>query len=180
MTTYNITAPEKDFSGEVAGVVFSKGEATLDSEHEHATAALSYFSRRGYGINGDADVEPREPFEPTDPRTIVDAEGGALRDGAVEPRATDAGLPTNAGVDNPHGPRVVSPEAPTPPGESLATEAAAEGGGKRPARTASKAEWQAYARSQAADDEEKAAIDSMTKEELVARYSSSPGTGGGS
>lgn len=174
MTKYTITSPERDFSGEVAGVVFSKGEATLDSDHDHAAAALSYFSRRGYGINGDAAAETREPFEPTDPRTVADADGGALRDGAVEPRATDAGLPTNAGVDNPHGPRVVSPEAPTPPGETLATESAVEEGGKRPSRGASKAEWQAYARSQAADSEEESAIDSMTKEELVARY------GGGS
>ena len=178
MTQYEITAPEPQFSGEVAGVVFSRGKATLDSDHDHAAAALAYFGRRGYGINGgEPTVEHREPFEPVDPRGLSTVEGGSLRDGAVEPRATDAGLPTNAGVDNPHGPRVVSPEAPTPPGTELATEASAVEDGEtsgRPNRSASKAEWQAYARSQAKDSDEEAAVDGMTKEELVARY------GGGS
>lgn len=178
MTTYDITAPEPQFSGEVAGVVFSKGKATLDGDHEHAASALAYFSRRGYGINGgEATAERREPFEPADPRDLTTVEGGSLRDGAVEPRTTDAGLPTNAGVANPHGPEVVSPEAPTPPGHELTTEASAVEGEQsagRPARGASKAEWQAYARSQAKDSDEAAAVDGMTKEELVARY------GGGS
>jgi hypothetical protein len=178
MTIYNITAPEPHFSGEVAGVVFSKGKATLDSSSENAAAALAYFRRRGYGVDGsEPTAGPAEPFEPADPRDLATVAGGSLRDGAVEPRATDAGLPTNAGVANPHGPQVVSPEAPTPPGEELSTEASAIEGEKpagRPARGASKAEWQAYARSQAQDSDEQAAIDGMTKEELVAKY------GGGS
>jgi hypothetical protein len=43
-----------------------------------------------------------------------------------------------------------------------------------PKRSASKAEWQDYARTRAQDSDEEAAIDGMTKDELVARY------GGGS
>ncbi|MEU9921877.1 hypothetical protein AB0H51_11370 [Streptomyces griseoluteus] len=176
MTTYNITAPEPQFNGEIAGVMFREGRATVDGDHENASAALAYFRRRGYGVDGgEPTVAEEEPFEPADPRTVAEVQGGSLRDGAVEPRATDAGLPTNAGVDNPHGPRVVSPEAPTPPGQVIETEAAAvEGGQQRPARSASKAEWQAYARTRAQDSGEEAAIDGMTKEELVAKY------GGGS
>jgi hypothetical protein len=179
MTQYKITAPEPHFSGEVAGVVFSKGKATLDSDHDNAAAALAYFSRRGYGINGgEPTAEPAGPFEPADPRDLATIESGTLRDGAVEPRATDAGLPTNAGVANPHGPAVVSPEAPTPPGQELSTEAAAvdetTSNATMPKRSASKAEWQDYARTRAQDSDEEAAIDGMTKEELVARY------GGGS
>jgi len=175
MTTYNITAPESHFSGEVAGVVFSKGKATVDGDNENAAAALAYFRRKGYGVNGEAAAEAREVFEPADPRDVADVGGGSLRDGAVEPRATDAGLPTNAGVANPHGPEVVSPEAPTPPGRVLETEQAAVGEtydprDGAPKRGASKGEWQAYARSQAKDSDEEAEVDSLTKEQLVERY----------
>ncbi|MCQ6250910.1 hypothetical protein [Streptomyces malaysiensis] len=62
------------------------------------------------------------------------------------------------------------------------TPAPATGGGgpsgpeadKPPARSASKAEWQEYARSQAKDSDENDAIDGMTKDQLVEQY------GGGS
>ncbi|MFI9339971.1 hypothetical protein ACIG0D_01645 [Streptomyces sp. NPDC052773] len=173
MTTYQITAPEPQFSGEVAGVNFSRGKATVDGDHPEAAAALAYFRRRGYGVDGGAPEQLAAPHEPVDPRGLATVEGGSLRDGAVEPRATDSGLPTNAGVANPHGRQVVSPEAPTPPGQELATEAAAiedEKSAGRPVRTASKAEWVAYA------DRQEPGTDhsSMTKEQLVERY------GGGS
>ncbi|MEU5608449.1 hypothetical protein AB0H03_06775 [Streptomyces sparsogenes] len=174
MTTYNITAPEPQFSGEVAGVIFSKGKATIDGDGENAAAALSYFRRRGYGVDGDATAEPAARHEPADPRGLATVEGGSLRDGAVEPRATDAGLPTNAGIDNPHGRTVVSPEAPTPPGQVVETSVAAvedePADAGRPARSATKAEWQDYARSKAKDADEVDAIDGMTKEQLVERY----------
>ncbi|NEY32060.1 hypothetical protein GTU99_07610 [Streptomyces sp. PRKS01-65] len=175
MTQYEITAPEPQFSGEVAGVLFNRGKATVDGDSENATAALAYFRRRGYGVDGGEPEQPAAPHEPADPRGLAAVGGGTLRDGAVEPRATDAGLPTNAGMANPHGREVVSPEAPTPPGQEPSTEAAVVGdaaasGEQRPARSASKAEWVAYA------DQQDPGIDhsSMTKEELVARY------GGGS
>ncbi|MFC7880483.1 hypothetical protein ACFUVV_01145 [Streptomyces sp. NPDC057376] len=41
---------------------------------------------------------------------------------------------------------------------------------ERPAKAASKGDWQAYARSRAQDEEEAAAIDSLTKDELITRY----------
>ncbi|MDT0409948.1 MULTISPECIES: hypothetical protein [Streptomyces] len=39
-----------------------------------------------------------------------------------------------------------------------------------PARSASKAEWQEYARERAVSDEERAEVDTLTKELLVAKY----------
>lgn len=41
---------------------------------------------------------------------------------------------------------------------------------KRPARAASKADWQAYARSLVKDSEEEAALDGLTKEQLIEQY----------
>lgn len=42
--------------------------------------------------------------------------------------------------------------------------------GSRPAKNAPKAEWQSYARSQAKDSGEAAAVDGLTKEQLVDQY----------
>lgn len=47
---YEITAPERTYSGAVAGVQFSAGRAVLDTGWPKAAAALSYFRRRGYGV----------------------------------------------------------------------------------------------------------------------------------
>ncbi|MFI0530312.1 hypothetical protein ACH3XX_09710 [Streptomyces scabiei] len=44
------------------------------------------------------------------------------------------------------------------------------GAPERPARSASKADWQAYARAIAQDSVEEATIDGLTKEELIKRY----------
>ncbi|WP_043256122.1 hypothetical protein [Streptomyces sp. Tu6071] len=44
-----------------------------------------------------------------------------------------------------------------------------------PARSASKAEWQEYARERAVSDEERAEVDTLTKELLVAKYGVSDG-----
>ncbi|WP_086705597.1 hypothetical protein [Streptomyces antimycoticus] len=64
--------------------------------------------------------------------------------------------------------------------ERLDTPKAPAGGGggspsgpeadKPPARSASKAEWQEYARSHAEDSDENDAIDGMTKEQLIEQY----------
>jgi hypothetical protein len=101
---YDVTAPAKGFSGDVAGVVFSKGHAVVD-EDTHARA-LAYFRRKGY--------------------TVVQAE-------------TDVS------------------EVPADPSV-------------RPARGASKADWVAYARTRAQDEDEEAAVEGLTKEQLVAQY----------
>ncbi|MFY7065992.1 hypothetical protein ACOQFV_09035 [Nocardiopsis changdeensis] len=50
MAEFKVTAPDEGFSGEVAGVVFSKGAATVDSDDNRA--ALAYFRRRGYKVEG--------------------------------------------------------------------------------------------------------------------------------
>lgn len=47
---YTVHAPEKDFSGEVAGVSFSKGKAEVDAKEQ--AAALAYFQRKGYAVDG--------------------------------------------------------------------------------------------------------------------------------
>lgn len=68
-----ITSPEPGFSGEIAGVVFAKGAATLDAAVH--VAALAYFRRRGYLV---AEVEPEQVDEapvavaPTEPPEVFD------------------------------------------------------------------------------------------------------------
>ncbi|WP_171110596.1 MULTISPECIES: hypothetical protein [unclassified Streptomyces] len=46
------------------------------------------------------------------------------------------------------------------------------GVGERPARSAPKADWVAYARTRAQDSDEEAAIDGLTKEQLIEQYGS--------
>lgn len=58
-----VNSPEPGFSGEVAGVVFANGEATLAAEAGYS-AALAYFRRRGYRIT---DAEPEPADEPAAP-----------------------------------------------------------------------------------------------------------------
>lgn len=62
----------------------------------------------------------------------------------------------------------------TPPVELAPVTAEPVGDGARPNKSASKADWQAYARTRAQDADEAAEIDGLTRDELVARY------GGGS
>lgn len=59
-----VSSPESGFSGEAAGVVFSKGEATLDPAVH--VAALAYFRRRGYRV-AEVVPEPVEEQPPTEP-----------------------------------------------------------------------------------------------------------------
>lgn len=112
---YDVTAPAAGFSGDVAGVVFSKGHAVVD-EDTHARA-LGYFRRKGYEVTA--------------------------QESKKAPKAKEQ--------------EPLTPAA--PPSE-------------RPARGATKDEWVAYARSVAADSDEEAAIDGLTKEQLIERYGS--------
>jgi len=48
MAEFKVTAPDEGFSGQVAGVSFTKGTATVDSAGNRA--ALAYFRRRGYTV----------------------------------------------------------------------------------------------------------------------------------
>lgn len=60
MAEYRVTAPDKGFSGEAVGVVFSQGSATVPDDKK---AALAYFRRRGYK------VEPTEQPKRAQSRT---------------------------------------------------------------------------------------------------------------
>lgn len=47
MAEFRVTAPVEGYTGVVCGVVFQDGAAVVSEEHR---AALSYFRRRGYGV----------------------------------------------------------------------------------------------------------------------------------
>jgi hypothetical protein len=102
-----VHAPNEQFSGEVAGVVFTDGVGELDPKK--SPGAESYFERHGYGLgkkaaaaDAPATTDSRDYSTPT----VV---GTPLRDAAVDPWPEDFLPPTNAGSADPHGPDVVSP-----------------------------------------------------------------------
>ncbi|WKD36508.1 hypothetical protein [Streptomyces xanthophaeus] len=76
-----VNSPEPRFSGDIAGVVFTNGEARIDSAAGHE-AALAYFRRRGYSV---AEVEP----EPVDEAPAV-VEPDAPAEPALEPAPAEA------------------------------------------------------------------------------------------
>lgn len=112
MGTVKVHAPVEGFTGEVAGVAFDDGVATVDKDIQ--AAALGYFERKGYGIGKKATAA--DVPEPPDPRDLgtngdgIEPVGTVLRDAAVDPRPGDFLAPTNAGEANPHGPEAISPE----------------------------------------------------------------------
>jgi hypothetical protein len=64
MATYKVTAPRADFTGEIGGVGFYKGEANFAAAEGEFHGALSYFARKGYQIERlDAPAEPVEADE---------------------------------------------------------------------------------------------------------------------
>lgn len=98
-----IHAPVRTYNGISANIRFQDGVADTDDP-----AAISYFTRAGYGIGRPAGTPPPEPgFEPQ-PATVQ--LGTPLRDAAVDPQPHDFLPPTNAGEADPHGPLVVSPQ----------------------------------------------------------------------
>lgn len=101
-----VEAPNEGYNGPgPGGVTFKNGVAEVEDE-----AALAYYRRAGYKVSGKVD-NPRETPEPPDPREVEDTViGTRLRDAAVDPRPEDFLAPTNAGKENPHGSKVVSPE----------------------------------------------------------------------
>jgi hypothetical protein len=68
---YTITAPVENFTGEVAGVAFAHGTATVDTDRSGAANALGYFQRRGYTV---APVERPEPETPSEPESETPSE----------------------------------------------------------------------------------------------------------
>ncbi|MFG2277520.1 hypothetical protein ACGFNQ_02380 [Streptomyces asoensis] len=87
---------------------------------------------------------------------------------AEQPRTPGTQEPPPAVVTEPPGPQAPGDEPPAEP------DGGGDGSGpdapERPARSASKADWQAYARERAQDSDEEAAIDGLTKDELIKQY----------
>jgi hypothetical protein len=48
MTRIKVTAPQQGFTGEVAGIAFVKGVATVDTVEQ--LSAVHYFKRHGYDV----------------------------------------------------------------------------------------------------------------------------------
>lgn len=186
----------RGYTGEVAGVVFDDGRpvtdpTTLEDPEATARAIVSYAQRHGLTIEDERLViVDEEPPESPDPRHIgflgsgIESTG-TLRDAAVDPRPEDFLPPTNAGVENPHGPLVVAPEIhgspsrPVTPGpvavddpdaqEAKETAAVADTVGlepsdvlARPAKGDSKDAWAGYAFALGVD------VDGLTKADIIA------------
>lgn len=62
---YTITAPNPEYTGVVASVMFVNGSAEVDSEQPGARRALAYFRQAGYDVTevGQAD-EPADEVDP--------------------------------------------------------------------------------------------------------------------
>ncbi|MEW1638648.1 hypothetical protein AB0469_31890 [Streptomyces sp. NPDC093801] len=59
-----VHSPEPGFSGEVGGVSFTGGAATVDPQAPSARAALAYFRRCGYRVVDDAPTDASSPAAP--------------------------------------------------------------------------------------------------------------------
>jgi hypothetical protein len=165
MTQYKITAPVADFRGEVAGVVFSQGQALLTVDDagspEGATSlpparrALVYFERKGYTVE-----EVKKP-----------------EDAKLDTETANPGTPASTAVDPAGlaGTGVTAPAAPTPVSATeLAAQAAAQNDGgdgdkpKPPAKSASKADFVEYATKHGGMTAKEA--DDMTRDQLAAKF----------
>jgi hypothetical protein len=161
MTNYRITSPDPTFSGVVADVIFNHGTAFLTVDHEvdridgatnlpQPIAALAYFRRRRYGIEEVTAPVPVQKPEPV----------GTLNSSAVDhPQAVghpavDSTTPVLPGTSTP----AVSAPAPAAP----APEA------KLPAKSASKADWKAYAINHGGMSEDDA--EDATRDQLAEKY----------
>lgn len=108
MGGHTITAPQSDYSGFSAGVVFRDGKGFLEDDNP---GALAYFEANGYTVTKGGTSPPAVPLS-IDPAIT---RAPASRDASVDPDAdgplSDAFLPpTNVGHGHdPHGPLVVSP-----------------------------------------------------------------------
>jgi hypothetical protein len=170
MTQYKITAPVALFSGTVADVVFSQGQAllTVDPDAERAdgatslpkeNVALAYFLRKGYTVE--------EVEKPEDAKLDTEtANPGTSASRAVDP----AGI-AGSGVQAPA-------PAPAPVGSTeLAAQSTAgdddendggDGKPRLPAKTASKADWFEYATTHGGMTAEEA--DATSRDKLAAKY----------
>jgi hypothetical protein len=60
---YTVTAPNAEFTGEIGGVAFYHGAATVESEQ---ASTLGYFRRRGFTLTP-AEGEPQQSTPPPRP-----------------------------------------------------------------------------------------------------------------
>lgn len=95
------------------------------------------------------------------------AEGDQEPDGDPLAPPQDPGPATNP---EPVEPPVTEPVGPPATEPKTADSRDEPETAERPARSASKADWVAYAHAHAQDSDEKAAIDGLTKEQLVEQY----------
>lgn len=165
MTQYKITAPVALFSGTVAGVVFSQGQAllTVDDDAERADGAtslpqpnraLTYFLRKGYTVE----------------------EVKSAEDAKLDKETANPGTPASSAVApaNIVGSGVTTPEAPDPVGsEELAARSKAQGDGadnapKPPGKGDTKAKWKTYAVDHGGMSE--ADAEKATRDELAAKF----------
>ncbi|NUS82970.1 MAG: hypothetical protein HOY75_09490 [Streptomyces sp.] len=108
----------------------------------------------------EADAEPEPPHAPPTPDTPQEPTATPPAPPEVEP-VVDQGTPV---VIEPI--TLKAPDGPDAGGDGSGPDAVPE----RPARSASKADWVAYARERAKDSDEEAAIDGLTKEQLIDQY----------
>ncbi|MEU9002574.1 hypothetical protein, partial [Streptomyces sp. NPDC048551] len=66
-----VHSPEPDHDGDVGGVRFTSGTASVDPQAPHAAAALAYFRRSGYRVTDDTPAEQAEPLTPDAPSVAV-------------------------------------------------------------------------------------------------------------
>ncbi|MFD3835313.1 hypothetical protein ACFWWC_03525 [Streptomyces sp. NPDC058642] len=98
--------------------------------------------------------------------TLQDPEAAA----AVEPEPPHA-PPAPETPAAPPTPPVVEPvDLKAPDGPGAGGDGSGPNAPERPARSASKADWVAYARTRAQDSDEEAAVDGLTKEQLIEQY----------
>lgn len=112
-----IHSPAEGYTGtDVYGeTVLQFEDGVADFDGDLPPGVKMYLEGRGYGFGSKKAEAPAETPEPADPREIgdgsgVEAMGTRLRDAAVDPQPEDFLAPINAGQENPHGSKVVSPE----------------------------------------------------------------------
>lgn len=108
-----IYSPAEGYTGkdQYGETVLDFQDGVADHDGDLPDGIRMYLSGAGYGLGSKKTADPPEVPEPADPRDLEDeVVGTRLRDAAVDPRSSDFLAPVNAGEENPHGSKVVSPE----------------------------------------------------------------------
>ncbi|MEU7590682.1 hypothetical protein AB0A95_30875 [Micromonospora sp. NPDC049230] len=99
-----IKAPNRDYQGGIADVIFRDGVAETDNP-----AVIAYCRSAGYEIDGETASPAALPQVEVDSSHTHEQLAAPLRDAAVNPKPDDFLPPVNAGQADPHGPEVVAP-----------------------------------------------------------------------